>query len=69
MVLGTWYDQGRYGIGMATVEKDKRLSYVTFDGRTIVNTGVLLQDPQVRETIAKLAASARRSKMKVLKTK
>jgi len=54
---------------MATVEKDKRLSYVTFDGRTIVNTGVLLQDPQVRETIAKLAASARRGKMKVLKTK
>jgi len=42
---------------MATA--DEKISYVTWDGRTIVNTDALLRDPKVRETIAKLASSVK----------
>lgn len=34
---------------------EEKLSKVTFDGRTIVDMNVLLSDPKVRQTLAKLA--------------
>jgi hypothetical protein len=34
-------------------------SHVTFDGKTIVNTRVLLRDPKVRKTIEKLSKANR----------
>jgi hypothetical protein len=39
---------------MAVLEK--KVSHVTYDGRTVVDTDALLQDPKVRETISKLRA-------------
>ena len=36
---------------------EKKVSYVTYDGRTIVNTNALLQDPKVRQIIEKLGKS------------
>lgn len=39
---------------MAESDKEK-ISYVTFDGRTIVNAKALLRDPEVRRTIQKLS--------------
>ena len=35
----------------------KKISYVTFDGRTVVDTEALLQDPGVQKTLKKLSAS------------
>jgi hypothetical protein len=34
---------------------NEQISYVNFDGRTIVNAKALLRDPKVRRTIAKLS--------------
>ena len=34
---------------------NEQISYVNFDGRTIVNAKVLLRDPKVRRTIEKLS--------------
>ena len=34
---------------------DEKISYVTFDGRTIVNANALLRDPKVRRTFEKLS--------------
>ncbi|HSU61592.1 MAG TPA: hypothetical protein VLI55_19950 [Bryobacteraceae bacterium] len=34
---------------------NEKISYVTFDGRTIVNARALLRDPKVRRTIEKLS--------------
>jgi hypothetical protein len=34
--------------------EEKKLSYVTYDGRTIVDTDALLREPKVREAILKL---------------
>jgi len=39
---------------MAETDKEK-ISYVNFDGRTIVNAKALLRDPEVRRTIEKLS--------------
>ena len=36
---------------------EEKVSYVTYDGRTIVNTHALLRDPKVRETIVKLGTA------------
>jgi len=38
----------------------EKISYVTFDGRTIVNARALLSDPKVRETIEKLSKANER---------
>jgi hypothetical protein len=35
----------------------KKTSYVTFDGRTIVDTNALLQAPKVQATLRKVSAS------------
>jgi hypothetical protein len=54
---------------MSIAEKEK-VSYVTYDGRTIVNTNALLQDPGVRDTISKLVRAVKRDgKIKVLRKK
>ncbi|HMF74182.1 MAG TPA: hypothetical protein VK604_00830 [Bryobacteraceae bacterium] len=37
-----------------------KISYVTFDGRTIVNGKALLRDPKVKETIEKLSKANER---------
>jgi hypothetical protein len=37
-----------------------KISYVTFDGRTIVNGKELLRDPKVKETIEKLSKANER---------
>jgi hypothetical protein len=34
-----------------------RISYVTFDGRTVVDTNALLQEPSVKRTLQRLSAS------------
>lgn len=39
---------------MAPVQKEKR-SYVTPDGRTIVDTNKLLRDPKVQEALEKMS--------------
>jgi hypothetical protein len=44
---------------MANSNGDK-ISYVTFDGRTIVNGKELLRDPKVKETIEKLSKANER---------
>jgi hypothetical protein len=44
---------------MADSNGDK-LSYVTFEGRTIVNGKELLRDPKVKETIEKLSKANER---------
>ncbi len=44
---------------MADSNGDK-ISYVTFDGRTIVNGKALLADPKVKETIEKLSKANER---------
>ena len=59
---------------MSVAEKvaGKKVSYVTYDGRTVVNTDALLQDPSVRETITKLGDSLkgrRTMRVKILKRK
>jgi hypothetical protein len=41
-------------MGLSKSEPDK-ISYVTFDGRTIVDADALLRDPKVQETIRKLS--------------
>lgn len=51
---------------------EEKLSKVTFDGRTIVDTNVLLSDPKVRQTLAKLAeinkkATRKRDQLTILK--
>ena len=33
---------------------EKKVSFVTFDGRTIVDTNALLRDPKVRATIERM---------------
>jgi len=38
-----------------TESDNEKISYVTFDGRTIVNARALLRDPKVRRTIEKLS--------------
>jgi hypothetical protein len=37
-----------------------KTSYVTFDGRTIVDTNALLQAPKVKATLRKLSASTKK---------
>jgi hypothetical protein len=39
---------------------DEKISYVTFNGRTIVNGKALLHDPKVKETIEKLSKANER---------
>jgi hypothetical protein len=52
------------------VAEKKKVSYVTYDGRTIVDTKALLQDPKVREIISKLKfRRPERGNMKILKKK
>ena len=42
--------------GEACVPKaDDKISYVTWDGRTVVDVDALLRDPKVQETIQKLS--------------
>lgn len=36
-------------------DEDSKISYVTSDGRTIVNARALLRDPRVKETIRRLS--------------
>ena len=49
----------------------KKVSHVTYDGRTVVDTDALLQDPKVKETISKLKARGffKRSVARVTKLK
>ena len=43
---------------------DDKLTYTTFDGRTITNVDVLLRDPKVKETMRKLANNRDRGSKK-----
>jgi hypothetical protein len=35
---------------------ETKMSHVTYDGRTVVDTNALLRDPKVQETISRLRA-------------
>lgn len=49
---------------------ENKASYVTYEGRTLVDTNVLLRDPKVRQAISRIAENIKdNSKVKFLKKK